>query len=70
MMRTAKKWILVAMLASLLQVTIYCDPQAWEDFFDNLDVQVYSNDGWDCGGHGYWYDCGGGDDWWVDVGWW
>ena len=68
-MHKAKRWLMVAMLASLLQVTIYCDEDVWEDILDNFDVRIYHDD-WDCGGHYYWSDCDGGDDWWFDFDWW
>jgi hypothetical protein len=63
MMRTAKKWIMVGLLASLFQVTITCDEQFWEDFLNGIDVQYHGDhhcdDDWD--------DCDGG---WFDVYWW
>ena len=68
MYRTMKKWMLMAGLASLLQFTIVCDSDKWEEFFDDVGLEVYYDDG--C--HGYWdcycYDCDD-DDWW-DFNWW
>ena len=68
MYRTMKKWMLAVGLASLMQFTIVCDSDEWEDFFDDFGVEVYYDDG--CGG--YWdchcYDCDD-DDWW-DFDWW
>lgn len=69
MMRTAKKWITVALLAGLMQITIYCDERAWEDFFNSFEIRIY-DDYRDCGrGRYYWSDCGG-ESWWFDFGWW
>ena len=67
MMRKAKQWIMVGLLASLFQITITCDEQFLEDLFDSIDVRYYHDD-WECGDH-YWDDCDGGGGW-IDFYWW
>jgi|GEM_PF-5199479 len=72
MYHKAKKWAMAAMLASLLQVTIFCDASGIEDFLDDLGVEVrYYDDYWDCGSRRhYWGDCDDDWDFDFDFDWW
>ena len=65
MFRMAKRWALAATLVGLMQLTFVCDSDELEDFFDDVGIDVYYDDGCrDC-----WSDCD--DDWFFDVDcWW
>ena len=70
MLRATKRWTLVVTLAMLMQVTVVCDGPDFdelEDFFEDLDIDVYVDDD----RHRYdrcWHDCD--DDFFFDFDWW
>lgn len=72
MYRAAKKWALAVTLMGLMQLAIVCDTRELEEFFDDLDVEVYYDDchrGYgDCHQFGCWSDCD--DEWSFDLDWW